>query len=69
MWTSMGPVKLRIAFACLLVVLAACGKEAPPTSRQGAGAAGFEVKTFEGDPYALSDHRGEPVVLNFWESW
>jgi len=29
----------------------------------------FSVRTFDGDTFRLSDHRGTPVVLNFWESW
>jgi hypothetical protein len=29
----------------------------------------FSVKTFDGDTFKLSEHRGMPVVLNFWESW
>ncbi len=29
----------------------------------------FSVQTFDGEAFRLSDHRGTPVVLNFWESW
>ena len=29
----------------------------------------FSVETFDGDTFKLSEHRGTPVVLNFWESW
>jgi len=29
----------------------------------------FTVETFQGDTFRLSEHRGVPVVLNFWESW
>jgi hypothetical protein len=29
----------------------------------------FSVETFDGDTFKLSEHRGMPVVLNFWESW
>lgn len=29
----------------------------------------FSVETFDGDTFKLSDLRGTPVVLNFWESW
>jgi cytochrome oxidase Cu insertion factor (SCO1/SenC/PrrC family) len=29
----------------------------------------FSVETFEGNTFKLSEHRGMPVVLNFWESW
>jgi hypothetical protein len=29
----------------------------------------FTVTTFEGARFSLSEQRGSPVVLNFWESW
>jgi hypothetical protein len=29
----------------------------------------FTVTTFDGARFSLSEQRGSPVVLNFWESW
>jgi hypothetical protein len=29
----------------------------------------FAFETFEGSTFRLSEQRGTPVVLNFWESW
>lgn len=29
----------------------------------------FKLITYEGDPFKLSDKRGEIVVVNFWASW
>jgi hypothetical protein len=29
----------------------------------------FSVQTFDGETFDLSEYRGTPVVLNFWESW
>ena len=29
----------------------------------------FVVETFDGGEFSLAQHRGMPVVLNFWESW
>jgi AhpC/TSA family len=29
----------------------------------------FSVETFAGAQFRLSEQRGMPVVLNFWESW
>jgi cytochrome oxidase Cu insertion factor (SCO1/SenC/PrrC family) len=29
----------------------------------------FTVTTFDGTRFSLSEQRGSPVVLNFWESW
>lgn len=69
------------AVAVAAIVLAGCGDSpapgtagsAAPGVRGDAGepAAGpdFTVTTFEGETFRLSDHRGTPVVLNFWESW
>jgi cytochrome c biogenesis protein CcmG, thiol:disulfide interchange protein DsbE len=35
----------------------------------GSHAAGFALKSLEGEPVALNDVRGKPVVLDFWASW
>ena len=29
----------------------------------------FSLETLRGDPFRLSEHRGEVVVLNFWATW
>lgn len=29
----------------------------------------FELTTFDGDPFRLSDFRGSVVIVNFWASW
>ena len=54
-----------------LLLLAACGQ---PSSEGGAPggtprADNFSFETFDGGVFALGEHRGTPVVLNFWESW
>lgn len=38
-------------------------------ARVGEDAPDFTLQTFEGEPFTLSDHRGEVVVVNFWGSW
>ena len=38
-------------------------------AHQGGPAPDFEMKTFEGDTFRLSDHRGQVVIVNFWGSW
>lgn len=35
----------------------------------GTVAADFELKTFDGGTFRLSDHKGKIVVLDFWASW
>ena len=41
------------------------GQEQPSSER----APDFTVETFDGHSFTLSEQRGTPVVLNFWESW
>jgi cytochrome oxidase Cu insertion factor (SCO1/SenC/PrrC family) len=65
-----GAMKIRIALMCILVAVSSgCGSDTSPASNPDTAAADFQVETFEGETFALSDHRGTPVVLNFWESW
>jgi cytochrome oxidase Cu insertion factor (SCO1/SenC/PrrC family) len=58
----------RMLLALGLVLLIACGSEAPPASPAAEGN-DFSVTTFEGDRFSTADARGKPLVLNFWESW
>jgi peroxiredoxin len=37
--------------------------------RIGQPAPDFTLQTHDGEPFTLSEHRGEVVVLNFWGSW
>ena len=42
----------------------------PPSQRVESGLApDFTVTTYDGDAFRLSEHRGKPIVLNFWASW
>ncbi|WP_118838034.1 TlpA family protein disulfide reductase [Salinibacter ruber] len=50
--------------------------ERPPTQRtpaqhplQGESAPDFSLEQMNGEPFRLSDHRGEIVVVNFWATW
>lgn len=40
-----------------------------PAPQVGFQAPDFELETFAGDRYLLSDLRGKPVLINFWASW
>ena len=65
----------------LVLVIAALGvysvvskdDEEPGSSQeiahQGGAAPDFEMTTFEGETFRLSEHRGEVVIVNFWGSW
>jgi peroxiredoxin len=48
-------------------------EDEPGTSQeiahQGGPAPDFEMTTFDGETFRLSDHRGEVVIVNFWGSW
>ncbi len=39
------------------------------TQLQGVAAPPFELTTFDGQKIALTDFRGQVVVVNFWASW
>ena len=71
-----------LVLAATGLTLSACGAPDEPTRSEGtnAGAGGrgesssalasdFTVETFDGHSFTLSEQRGTPVVLNFWESW
>ena len=50
------------------------GDDGKPAAGSGGGSGkdtghDFTVETFDGQTFTMSDHRGKPVVLNFWESW
>lgn len=70
----------RVFLAALL--LAGCGSEpaapgtpaAPDTEPTEAPAEpglapDFTLTALDGEPFTLSEHRGEVVVLNFWATW
>jgi peroxiredoxin len=38
-------------------------------AHQDGPAPDFEMTTFDGETFRLSDHRGEVVIVNFWGSW
>lgn len=43
--------------------------DAPLTADDPIPAPDFELPTGSGEPFRLSDHRGEVVVLNLWATW
>lgn len=40
-----------------------------PAPQKGFLAPDFELTTFDGESYRLSELRGEPILINFWASW
>jgi cytochrome oxidase Cu insertion factor (SCO1/SenC/PrrC family) len=69
-------VGVLVAVAVALLV-AGCGAPAgvgtegrrPLPGSNLRAAPDFTVETFDGETFTLSEHRGTPVVINFWESW
>ena len=75
--------KCILVFVAAGVALSACGAPDGPTRSEGSNAGAgsgrgesssapapdFTVETFDGRSFTLSEQRGTPVVLNFWESW
>jgi len=54
----------------LLVAIFYYGILNPPSQRVSSGKApDFEVTTYSGETFRLSDYKGTPIVLNFWASW
>jgi cytochrome c biogenesis protein CcmG, thiol:disulfide interchange protein DsbE len=57
-----------VLLAALVIVLAARLPTVSPTA-PGAAAPDFTLTGLDGEPIALADLRGHPVVVNFWASW
>lgn len=51
------------------IVPEAAGGFLPPAPALGHPAPDFTLQTVSGEPVALSELRGQPVVLNFWATW
>jgi hypothetical protein len=56
------------AAVTFILLLGGCSSDGNQQARSG-GAPSFTVETFDGETFALHEHRGTPVVINFWESW
>ena len=71
-WRRVG---LLVLCGVLALVWAGCGRgEGEQTfeavSRHDLGSApGFTLADLNGDPVALSDFAGQPIVLDFWATW
>lgn len=73
-------VVTRRALLLIALLAAGCGSEpaapdeaqAPPdtaSAPEPALAPDFTLTSLDGEPFTLSEHRGEVVVLNFWATW
>lgn len=63
----------KIGFASLLVMIGlsfllhGCGEAPPP--EQKSPAPDFTLDLFEGGKWRLNDHKGHPMIINFFASW
>ena len=59
-----GPHLFGFLLLLLIPVLSACDEEGEPET-----AADFTLTLFDGGSFRLADHRGAPVIVNFFASW
>jgi hypothetical protein len=60
----------RLCVVLAIAALTSCGTiHHDPLEGRGEAPTGFSFTTFEGEEFSADQHRGVPVVLNFWESW
>ncbi len=64
-----GTIVLMLGVIMLTVTVGIAFMRQNATLAPGASVPGFTVTTFDGEEVALSDFRGQIVVLNFWASW
>ncbi len=71
-------VAILVCWVILLPVLGCGAQEGGDSSAAALEAASqkpkrpaprFELKRADGSPIALADHRGKPVVIDFWATW
>jgi peroxiredoxin len=60
---------LWIAASRVPVEEAAARTGRPPSPQTGFAAPEFALETYQGEPIALADLRGQAVVINFWATW
>ena len=71
----------RVAMAFWVIFLPVLGCSAQEGRDPGASASeaasekpkrpapNFDLKGVDGSPISLADHRGKPVVIDFWATW
>jgi peroxiredoxin len=58
-----------IALSQVPAEMAAVRADPPPLPRRGFTAPDFSLETLDGQTIALSDLRGQVLLINFWASW
>ncbi len=60
---------LRSVFLISLLFICGCAEEASDIAVEPEAAPEFELALLDGGQFKLSDHKGSPVVVNFFASW
>lgn len=66
---SLGSIVLLVGIVLMGVVIGIQLLRQGETQPEHGQAPDFEISTFDGQTFNLSDLRGKVVVLNFWASW
>ncbi len=80
-YSQLIPTRYRLVCSLFVLLaffsLAGCSQEpggdntasAIPANTLGGPVTDFTIKTFKGEDFTLSAHRGHTVLINFWASW
>jgi len=65
------PVAILVFWVALLPVLGCSAQDASEAASEQAKrpAPNFELKSVDGNRVSLVEHRGKPVVIDFWATW
>ena len=63
------PLQGVLLLALALVALACRVESSPGAGASGTRAPEFTLPNLLGDEISLADHRGKPVILDFWATW
>ncbi len=67
---SLRPYSLLLAILTVgLSLVQGCSEDAASLNTAKEAAPDFEVGLFDGGDFRLTDHKGKPVVINFFASW
>ncbi|QPC83109.1 redoxin domain-containing protein [Phototrophicus methaneseepsis] len=66
---GLGSIVLLIGLVLFMTVIGWAYVDGSATQPTSGPALDFTLRTFDGESFRLSDHRGKVVVINFWASW
>jgi len=69
MFKSIYKTPIILLMLVYVFFLPGCSDEPNYVYMKGEPAADFNIKRFDGGSFQLSDHKGKPVLINFFASW